>query len=51
MYFPFPGATHTDNGGKAWQTGPQKRLYNMQRALCYQHIVLLAMYANCKQDG
>ena len=50
MYFRFPGATHTDNGGKAWQTGSQKRLDNTQRALYYWHVVLLAMYENCKQD-
>ena len=26
IYFRFPGATRTGNGGKAWQTGPQKEV-------------------------
>ena len=39
MYFRFPGATRMGNGGKTWQTGPQKEV--IQHAASF---ILLAHY-------
>ena len=39
MYFRFPGATHTGNGGKAWQTGSQKEVI--------QHAASFILLARC----